>query len=319
MKVRGRAVEVGFIGLGNMGFPMARRLIQRGNGIVAFDTSSAALERVAALGAQTAASCRDVADRCETVMASLPTPAASLEVATGPAGVLAGSRVQRYVDLSTVGSQTAVRIHDLLAGRGIVALDSPVSGGVGGAEKGTLAIMVSGPRAEFDAVRATLEALGRPFFIGERPGSAQTMKLANNILAANVLAATSEVVVMGVKAGLDPAVMIEVLNAGSGGTSASRDKFPRAILPRSFDYGFATGLMVKDVHLYLDEAKSLGVPVDVAEAISRLWDVAARDEGPDSDFTSVIKPLEKAAGVVVGANAQPRGNLQSSGSGATDK
>jgi 3-hydroxyisobutyrate dehydrogenase-like beta-hydroxyacid dehydrogenase len=151
------------------------------------------------------------------------------------------------------------------------------------------------------------DPIGRPFYVGEQPGSAQTMKLANNILAANVLAATAEVVVMGVKAGLDPTVMIEVLNAGSGATSASRDKFPRAILPRTFDYGFATGLMVKDVRLYLDEAKALGVPVDVAEVIGRLWESTARDQGSDSDFTAVIKPLEKAAGVIVGAAGRPPG------------
>lgn len=279
---------------------MARRLIQEGHDVVAFDTSSAALERAVAQGAQGASSCREVADRSETVMASLPSPMASLEVATGPAGVIEGSRVKRYVDLSTVGSRTAVHIHDLLTERNIAAIDSPVSGGVSGAEKGALTLMVSGPRDEFDLVRSALEALGRPFYIGEKPGSAQTMKLANNILAANVLVATAEVVVMGVKAGLDPAVMIDVLNAGSGATSASRDKFPRAILPRTFDYGFATGLMLKDVRLYLDEAKALGVPVDVADAIGRLWEAAARDEGPDSDFTAVIKPLEKAAGITVG-------------------
>ncbi len=296
---------IGFIGLGNMGFPMARRLIQEGHGVVAFDTSSVALERAVALGAQVASSSREVADRCETVLASLPTPTVSLEVATGTDGVIEGSRVKRYVDLSTVGSQTAVRIHDLLAERGIVVLDSPVSGGVGGAEKGALAVMVSGPRAEFDTVRAVLEAVGRPFFVGEQPGSAQTMKLANNILAANVLAATAEVVVMGVKAGLDPAVMIEVLNAGSGATSASRDKFPRAILPRTFDYGFATGLMLKDVRLYLDEAKALGVPVDVADTIGRVWETTAREQGPDSDFTAVIKPFEQAADVIVGSAATP--------------
>ncbi len=126
------------------------------------------------------------------------------------------------------------------------------------------------------------------------------MKLANNILAANVLAATAEVVVMGVKAGLDPGVMIEVLNAGSGATSASRDKFPRAILHRTFDYGFATGLMVKDVRLYLDEAEALGVPTDVAATICRLWEQTAVDQGVESDFTTVIKPLERAAGVTVG-------------------
>jgi 3-hydroxyisobutyrate dehydrogenase-like beta-hydroxyacid dehydrogenase len=293
-------VEIGFIGLGNMGFPMARRLIQGNHRVVAFDTRSEALDRAVALGAHAASSPKEVADRAETVLASLPSPTASLEVATGRTGVIEGSRVKRYVDLSTIGSRTAVQIHDRLAERNIVAIDSPVSGGVSGAEKGTLAVMVSGPRNEFDVIRTALEAIGRPFYIGEKPGSAQTMKLANNILAANVLVATAEVVVMGVKSGLDPAVMIEVLNAGSGGTSASRDKFPRAILPRTFDYGFATGLMVKDVRLYIDEAKALGVPVDVAETIGRLWEIAARDEGPDSDFTTVIKPFEKAADVIVG-------------------
>jgi 3-hydroxyisobutyrate dehydrogenase-like beta-hydroxyacid dehydrogenase len=298
-------MKIGFIGLGNMGFPMARRLIQENHDVIAFDTRPAALERVVSLGAHAAASARDVADRAETVMASLPSPGASFEVATGAKGVIEGSRVKRYVDLSTVGSQTAVQIHDQLGERNIVAIDSPVSGGVRGAEKGALAVMVSGPRNEFDIVRTALETLGRPFYIGEKPGSAQTMKLANNMLAANVLVATAEVVVMGVKSGLDPSVMIEVLNAGSGATSASRDKFPRAILPRTFDYGFATGLMVKDVRLYLDEAKALGVPVDVAEAIGRLWEAAARDQGPDSDFTTVIKPLEKAAGVLVGPVGGP--------------
>jgi 3-hydroxyisobutyrate dehydrogenase-like beta-hydroxyacid dehydrogenase len=295
-------MEIGFIGLGNMGFPMARRLLQENHDVIAFDTRGEALERVVELGAQAALSVKEVADRAETVMASLPSPVASLEVATGAAGVIGGSRIKRYVDLSTVGSRTAVQIHDILAERNIVAIDSPVSGGVAGAEKGALAVMVSGPRNEFDVIRKALEAIGRTFYIGDKPGSAQTMKLANNILAANVLVATSEVVVMGVKSGLDPGVMIEVLNAGSGATSASRDKFPRAILPRSFDYGFATGLMVKDVRLYLDEAEALGVPADVARTIGQLWETAAHDQGPDSDFTTVIKPIERAAGVTVGGS-----------------
>lgn len=296
-------MDVGFIGLGNMGFPMACRLIAEKHDVVAFDTRSEALERVVALGARRVSSPKEVADRADTVLASLPTPGASLEVATGPAGVIEGARVKRYVDLSTVGSQMAVQIHAMLAGHDIVAMDSPVSGGVGGAEKGTLALMVSGPRREFDAVRTALEALGRPVYVGDKPGSAQTMKLANNLLAANVLTATAEVVVMGVKAGLDPAVMIEVLNAGSGATSASRDKFPRAILPRTFDYGFTTGLMLKDVRLYLDEARALGVPAEVAETVGRLWEALARVEGPDSDFTTVIKPFERAAGVTVGGSS----------------
>ena len=278
-------MEIGFIGLGNMGFPMARRLIQGDHEVVAFDTRAEALERVVALGAQAAASSKEVADRAETVMASLPTPQVSLEVATGADGVIEGSRVKRYVDLSTVGSQTAVQIHDLLAERGHRRESTARSAAASAEPKRERSPSWCPARATNSTlIRNALEQLGRPFYVGEKPGSAQTMKLANNILAANVLVATAEVVVMGVKAGLDPAVMIEVLNAGSGGTSASRDKFPRAILPRTFDYGFATGLMVKDVRLYLDEAKALGVPIDVAEAIGRLWDVAARERRPRFRF-----------------------------------
>src|SRR6266853_1499043 len=209
-------------------------------------------------------------------------------------------RASRLVDLSTVGSQMAVRIHGILAERNIVQLDSPVSGGVGGAEKGTLAVMVSGPRADFEAVKTALDVIGKVFFIGEKPGSAQTMKLANNLLSATAVVATSEAVVMGVKSGLDASVMVDVINAGSGMNTASRDKFPRAILPRTFDFGFATGLMVKDVRLCLDEMKALGLSMEVAEAVGRLWEVVIREMGAESDFTSAIKPIEKAAGVVVG-------------------
>jgi 3-hydroxyisobutyrate dehydrogenase-like beta-hydroxyacid dehydrogenase len=297
---------IGFIGLGKMGFPMARRLIEAGHHLIVFDTRKDLVEQFVARGAEAGTSPKDVADRAETVMASLPSLQASLDVATGAGGVIEGKKVRRFVDLSTVGSQMAVRIHDLLKKRGIVQIDSPVSGGVAGAEKGTLAVMVSGPRAEFAAVKQALEVIGKVFFIGEKPGSGQTMKLANNFLSATAMVATSEAVVMGVKSGLDPKVMIEVINAGSGMNTASRDKFPRSVLPRSFDFGFATGLMVKDVRLALEEMKSLGLSMDVAEAVGRLWEVVIRDEGPESDFTAAIKPIEKAAGVVVGGK---RGGL----------
>src|SRR4051812_45530811 len=293
-------MEIGFIGLGKMGFPMARRLIEAGHKLTVFDTQKTAMNRLVALGARAGASPKDIADEIETVMASLPSLQASLDVATGKGGVIEGKRVKRFIDLSTVGSQMAVKIHDLLSKKNIVQIDSPVSGGVGGAEKGTLAVMVSGPRADFEIVKAALGVIGKVFFIGEKPGSGQTMKLANNFLSATAMVATSEAVVMGVKAGLDPNVMIDVINAGSGMNTASRDKFPRAILPRSFDYGFATGLMVKDVRLCLEEMKSLGLSMEVAEAVGRLWEVVIRDMGAESDFTEAIKPIEKAAGVIVG-------------------
>src|SRR5215813_8049205 len=194
----------------------------------------------------------------------------------------------------------ASKIHGLLAKRNIVQIDCPVSGGVAGAEKGTLAVMVSGPRAEFELLKPALDVIGKVFFISEKPGAGQTMKLANNYLSATAMVATSEAVVMGVKAGLDPKVMIDVINAGSGLNTASRDKFPRSVLPRSFDFGFATGLMVKDVRLAVDEMRSLGLSMEVAEAVGRLWETVIKEMGPDSDFTSAIVPIERAAGVVVG-------------------
>jgi 3-hydroxyisobutyrate dehydrogenase-like beta-hydroxyacid dehydrogenase len=293
-------MEIGFIGLGKMGFPMARRLIEAGHQLVVHDQRKEAVDQLVALGAQAATSPKDVADRTENVFASLPSLQASLDVATGDNGVSTGTRVKRFVDLSTIGSQMAVRIHGLLAKRNIVQIDSPVSGGVAGAEKGTLAVMVSGPRADFDVLKPALDVIGKVFFIGEKPGSAQIMKLANNFLSATAIVATSEAVVMGVKAGLDPAVMIDVFNAGSGLNTASRDKFPKSVLPRTFDFGFATGLMVKDVRLCLEEAKSLGLSLEVAEAVGKLWETVIREMGADSDFTAAIKPIEQRAGVVVG-------------------
>src|SRR5260221_8537993 len=149
-------MEIGFIGLGKMGFPMARRLIEAGHKLVVFDQRREAVDQLVALGAKAAASSKEIADRVESVLASLPSLQASLEVATGAGGVIEGKRIKRFVDLSTVGSQMAVRIHDLLAKRNIVQIDSPVSGGVGGAEKGTLAAMVSGPTAECEAGEPTL-------------------------------------------------------------------------------------------------------------------------------------------------------------------
>lgn len=294
-------MEIGFIGLGKMGLPMARRLIDAKHQLVVYDTRRDAMDKLVALGAQAASSPRDVADRTETVMASLPSLQISLEVAAGKDGVIEGKRIKRLVDLSTTGSQMAVRIHGLLAEKGIVQIDSPVSGGVGGAEKGTLAVMVSGPRSEFALVKPALDVIGKVFFISEKPGAGQTMKLANNYLSATAMVATSEAVVMGVKAGLDPAVMIDVINAGSGLNTASRDKFPKSVLPRTFDFGFATALMVKDVRLCLEEMKGMGLSMEVAEAVGRLWETVISEMGPDSDFTSAIKPIEKAAGVEVRA------------------
>ncbi|BBX00363.1 oxidoreductase [Mycolicibacterium moriokaense] len=291
-------MDIGFIGLGNMGFPIACRLLAAGHRVVVFDTRPPVVDEAVRQGAEAATSAADVADRVATVMASLPTPQASLDVAEAVAG---GSAIRRFVDFSTVGSSTAQRNSALLADHGVAALDSPVSGGVHGAQAGTLAVMVSGPRDEFDVCLPAFQAIGRVTYVSPKPGAAQTMKLVNNLIAASSLAVTAEAVAMGVKAGLDAEVMIDVLNSGSGGTHASRDKFPRAVLPRTFDYGFATGLMVKDIRLYLDEAKALGLPTELADTVARMWEGTLAAEGPDSDFTSIVKPIEAAAGVVIAA------------------
>src|ERR1700761_499084 len=158
--IEDRIMDIGFIGLGNMGFPMARRLIEARHQLFVFDARKEVMDRLVALGAKAASSPKDVADRAKTVMASLPSLQTSLDVATGKDGVIEGKRVKRFVDLSTVGSQMAVKIHDILAKHNIVQIDSPVSGGVTGAEKGTLAVMVSGPKADYETIKGALEVIG---------------------------------------------------------------------------------------------------------------------------------------------------------------
>jgi 3-hydroxyisobutyrate dehydrogenase-like beta-hydroxyacid dehydrogenase len=157
-------VDIGFIGLGHMGFPIARRMVAAGHNVIAFDTRAEVVETL--VGARAAASARDVADNAETVMVSLPSPQASRDVATA---VAEGSRIKRFVDFSTVGRQTAIEVHVLLARRGIVAIDSPVSGGVSGANSGTLAVMVSAPRDDFELLTPVYEAIGRAFYLGDKP------------------------------------------------------------------------------------------------------------------------------------------------------
>jgi 3-hydroxyisobutyrate dehydrogenase-like beta-hydroxyacid dehydrogenase len=294
-------MDIGFIGLGQMGFHMARRLVEAGHRVTVFDVRPEAIDGLTALGAQAAASPRALADEVETVMASLPTPDIVLAVATGPDGVIEGKRVRRFVDLSTTGAVMAKRIFAALAAKNIVQIDCPVSGGVTGAAKGTLALMVSGPREEVRAIEPVLPAIGRTFFVGERPGAGQTMKLCNNFLSAAAMTATSEAMVMGVKAGLDPRIMLDVINAGTGRNTATEDKFGRVVLPRAFNLGFTVGLMNKDLKLCLAEGKALGVPMEVAETVAHMLQIACDENGPDKDLTTVVQPVERRAGVEVRA------------------
>ncbi len=287
---------IGFVGLGTMGGPMASRLIEAGHSLVVFDTRADAMAPLAERGAAKADAPREVADAAEIVFVSLPAPGIVSEVAIGERGLVHGATIRTFVDLSTTGPKTAMLVADRLAQNDIAAFDAPVSGGVTGARKGSLTVMVSGPKAAFAPIEGLLTVFGRLFFIGEKAGMGQTMKLANNLIAATSLAVTCEAAVMAEKAGLDLKTMVEVLNVSSGRSSASDDKFPRAILPRTYDFGFTTGLSYKDVRLCLEEAEALGVSMTVGSATRQMLVMTASLFGSDSDFTSMMKCAEHLAG-----------------------
>jgi 3-hydroxyisobutyrate dehydrogenase-like beta-hydroxyacid dehydrogenase len=291
---------IGFVGLGRMGNPIGGRLLDAGYRLVVNDTRVDAIEALGGLGATPATSASEVASAADTVLLSLPTPDVVESVVLGESGVAQGSRVRTIVDLSTTGPRTAKRIAEKLSGTGVTWIDAPVSGGVGGAKAGTLAVMASGPREVFERLQPMLKVIGKPFFIGEEPGLAQMMKVVNNLLSGSAMAISAEAVAIGVKAGLDAATMIDVINAGSGRNSATLEKFPRSILNRRFDYGFAAGLMLKDIRLCLDEAEALGLSMPVANAVRALWQRTIETLGPESDFTRIVETVEKDAGVVVG-------------------
>ncbi len=292
--------DLGFIGLGQMGSRMSMRLLEAGYRLTVFDSNADAMAPLVARGARRAASAAEVASAAETVLVSLPTPEIVHNVVFGPGGLVEGNRATVLVDLSTTGPRMSIAIADELATRGRLTLvDAPVSGGIGGAEKGTLAVMVACGRDVFEQVGPMLEPLGKVFYCGEKPGMAQTLKLANNMISVAALTISSEVMAMGVKAGLDPQVMIDVIMASSGGNVALRDKFPRAVLTGTFDYGFATALSYKDVRLCVDEAEAIGVPMVVGAAVRQMMAITNATFGPQSDFTSVVRVLESWSGVEI--------------------
>lgn len=284
--------QIGFIGIGVMGRPMARRLLAAGHALVVFDTDAQAVAELSALGAQAATSVRDVADRARIVFTSLPTPAVFRQVALGDGGIVEGSAVRIVVDLSTVGSRTEQEVAAGLLARGIETVDAPVSGGAAGAQKGTLAIMVAGKPAAVDEVRALFEVLGKVLVVGEQAGQGQLVKLLNNMLSSTAFAITSEAFVAGIKGGLDPEVMMAVFNAGSGKNGATMDKFPRHVLPRTFDFGFPIGSVCKDIGLAVDECQALGVPMWVGNAARQVWNFAMMQDGTRRDMTELAAYVE---------------------------
>ncbi len=285
---------VGFLGLGRMGAPMASRLIGHVNRLLVYDIAPAAVEGLVAQGAEAVDSAAALGRECDIVFLSLPTPPIVREAV---AQLVSGGAPRIVADLSTSGPRLAQELHDTLTPRGVASFDAPVSGGIRGAERGSLAIMVGGPEALYDEVRQPLDRIGNPFFMGEQPGSGQVAKLANNLLSLAAIATTAEAMTLAIKAGLDPARMIEALNAGTGANSATRDKWPRAVLPRTFDFGFSAQLSLKDTRLALEEAQAMGVPLPTGERLAALLDRTLALYGEDADFTAMAKVVEADAGL----------------------
>jgi 3-hydroxyisobutyrate dehydrogenase-like beta-hydroxyacid dehydrogenase len=297
-----RTREVGFIGLGEMGGRMAQLLLGRGRRLVVYDIRAEAMDRLARLGAEPRASPAGVADRASTVLLSLPTPAVVRAVATGAGGLIEGSAIRTCVDLSTTGPAVAREIAGALATRGIELIDAPVSGGVRGAERGTLTVMAGCSAAGLEGARELLDELAEHVFhVGAEPGMGQLAKVLNNLLSATALAATAEALALGVKRGLDAQMLLDVLNASSGRNSATAQKFPEAVLPRTFDFGFALALMNKDVQICLAEAQRSEVEMRLGATVAELWADAESRTQAGADCTEIVRLVEERTGTIIAA------------------
>jgi 3-hydroxyisobutyrate dehydrogenase-like beta-hydroxyacid dehydrogenase len=293
---------LGFIGLGSMGGPMAGRLAAAGHPIAVHDIDAAAVDAVVGRGATGCGSVRAVGDFAEIVFCCLPSPEVSEQVARQ----LQGSTACRLlVEMSTVGRAAMACIADA-AGPEIALADCPISGGHQRALDGELTAIVAAPPALVERLRPLLRDIAsKVFVVGDRPGLAQVCKIANNAISITGMVVACEAVVLGVKAGLDPAVMIEVINASTGRNSATVDKFPRAILPRTFDYGGPMTIGAKDLNLYLEEARSEDVAALAVTNPAQLWSMAVRRFGEHADMTNFIRMLEEWAGL--GEDGRPEG------------
>jgi 2-hydroxy-3-oxopropionate reductase len=288
---------LGFIGVGVMGRPMATHLISKGHEVVVYDNNPSAVAAMVQAGARAATSVRDVCDQARVVFTSLPTPAVFSEVLAGEGGVASGSAVKVAVDLSTVGPRATKAAAAALLARGIHLVDAPVSGGAAGAQKATLAVMIAGVPAAVEEVTPLLQVFGKTFLVGAEAGQAQLLKLLNNMLSATAFAVTSEAFVAGVKGGLDPKLMLDVINVSSGRSAASQEKFVRQVLPRSFDFGFPISSICKDIGLAIEECEALGVPMWVGSQARQVWNFALRQDGAGRDMTELVKYVEAWAGV----------------------
>ena len=279
------AHETGFVGLGNMGRPMAENLVGKsGRGIVVHD--AAGTQARAPRGASLAASNAALAGMVEVVHLCVPDGRASESIAREIAGA-PDRKTRLVVDHSTIGTAAARRVHDLLAGHGIEYVDAPVSGGVSGAVDATLSIMYSGSEATFERLRPVFESMaGHVFRVGGGPGQGQAMKVLNNFLSGTAMAATAEAVAFGVRQGLDMKMILDVVNASSGRNTATADKFPNRVLTGTYDAGFSSTQLNKDLRLYRDAVDAVGASRPVSPAVLDLWQRLEAHE-PNADITRI--------------------------------
>lgn len=279
----------GFIGLGNMGAPMAANLAKGGFEVLAYD--KAGPER-APTGTRVVASLAEAAAGAEALFLSVPDGAASLNVARELAA-LDARQVITVIDLSTIGIDAARQVHAYLAETGIAYVDCPVSGGVAGARAATITAMWAGPEQSLAEHRPGLRAIAKNIFqVGDRPGQGQAMKLLNNFLSATAMAATAEAMLFGLSQDLDMKTMLDVVNVSTGRNTATSDKFPNRVLTGTYDAGFYTALMHKDLRLYREGVERFGTPALVGAAVDALW----RDmdnEKPHSDISEVFLWLQE--------------------------
>lgn len=287
--------EVGFVGLGAIGRPMAERLLGGGLPLTVFDVREDAVAPLVAAGARRARSLDDLLERCRTVIVSLPSPKVVRDVLLSVAA-RPGRAAATVVNNSTVGATVARDVAAHLAGLGIDFVDCPISGGPAVARAGTLSVIVSGAAEPIARLRPVLELWGHDItVVGDAPGAAQVVKLANNVLAAVSIVATSEAMAMGARAGLDPAVMIAALNAGSARNYATSSLWPRCVLPGTFDFGSPLDMLMKDVDLAVEQGEALGVPMWVCQA-ARLVAKQAQFAGHGGEDVSRLVEVVGAAG-----------------------
>jgi 3-hydroxyisobutyrate dehydrogenase-like beta-hydroxyacid dehydrogenase len=292
---------VGFIGLGYMGEPMARQIAAKCVGrTLVFDESPEAL-RVFSGMAEIAASPREMASRADVIVASLPTAEAYREAVLGPAGIVQGARARVYVHVGTTGSQLVQDLGAGLSSKGIEILDAPMTGGPARARNATLTVMAAGSPEALRSAETFLRCYANKIIVvGEHPGAAQRMKVVNNIMSSTNLAIAAEALVLGVKGGLDPEQIIEVVNAGTGQNFAMLSWVPEQILTRNFNMAAPLITMIKDLKVALSEAKNLGISLPVGTAVNQVYLDAAAEGNPDSDdLTSLIWHMERAAAIEV--------------------